>query len=333
MKAWLSELQRLLARGETAVLVTAARVEGEAPCAAGDKMLVTRNESFETLGGVRLDAVALAQARQVLRDGSHGPARRLERVALDDAQGLAGGSITLAFEWLSIADLGWVTSLAKRLGAHRTTVRSIDFGAPSTVMLSDPATGDAGADCLLWDAGPLLTETLASQAMRVVMVGDGPLLAALIKVLSMLECELTWVTSAPAQAAPAPQTDGCTLHVEGDAQFAIDAAGPGACFLFDVGDAREEASLAERVLRRHDANYLGITGGPAKRRQIEHVLAARGIDPSQFPQLHCPAGIGDILQSSPAASAVAIAAQLLQHHGAHRQMMRTPEPRGDQPGA
>ncbi len=155
MQAWLPDLQQLLAHGDAAVLVTVARVEGSAPREAGTKMIVTRDSAKHTIGGGHLEWKAIETARQVLRDGMRSPhMRRLERFALGPSLGqCCGGAVILAFERLDIGDLGWITSLAKRVAAGQSTVRSVSFGpAPDAVMLSDPEPGVDAADCLLWDA-------------------------------------------------------------------------------------------------------------------------------------------------------------------------------------
>ncbi|MET5020721.1 xanthine dehydrogenase accessory protein XdhC, partial [Burkholderia pseudomallei] len=76
-------------------------------------------------------------------------ARPLERLALGPSLGpCCGGAGVLAFERLDIAELGWVTSLAKRGAAGAPTVRSVSLGPDAdTVMLSEPEPGATRPDC------------------------------------------------------------------------------------------------------------------------------------------------------------------------------------------
>lgn len=141
METWLTDLQHLLTRGEAAVLVTVAHAEGSVPRDAGTKMLVTRDTARHTIGGGHLEWKAIEIARQLLKDGSHRPhARQLERLPLGPSLGqCCGGAVTLAFERLDIADLGWITSLAKRVAVGSATVRSIAFGpTPDPVSSANP---------------------------------------------------------------------------------------------------------------------------------------------------------------------------------------------------
>lgn len=85
MHAWLAETQRLLARGEPAVLVTVAKVEGSAPREAGAKLLVTREHQWQTIGGGHLEWRAADIARQMLKQAGGRSARRIERLSLGRA--------------------------------------------------------------------------------------------------------------------------------------------------------------------------------------------------------------------------------------------------------
>jgi len=333
MQAWLPDLQQLLARGDAAVLVTVARVEGSAPREAGTKMIVTREHARHTIGGGHLEWKAIEIARQVLRDGMRMPhARRLERLALGPSLGqCCGGVVVLAFERLDVGDLGWLASLAKRLAAGESTVRTVSFGparenaASDAVMLSAPEPGVDAPDCLLWDAGDgaLLTETIAPNEFPVVLFGAGHVGAALVRVLGTLPCRVRWVDGRDA-AFPARDAFAAlgAPNVEIDAidapHEAIDAAPPGASFIVMTHDDSRDLALAERILRRGDYLFLGVIGSHTKRRQFEHLLAARGIDPMQIARMKCPLGVDGIVDKTPEVIAISAAAQLLQAIDARR---------------
>jgi xanthine dehydrogenase accessory factor len=323
MQAWLTDLQQLLVHGDAAVLVTVARVEGSAPREAGTKMIVTRDSARHTIGGGHLEWKAIESARQVLKDGMRTPhMRRLERFALGPSLGqCCGGAVVLAFERLDIGDLGWVTSLAKRNAAGLSTVRSVSFGpAPDAVMLSDPEPGVESADCLLWDgagfdeSSALLTETIAPRDFAVVLFGAGHVGAALVRVLATLPCHVRWVDERDAQFPP-PATlaaPNLTIDANDAPDEAVDQAAPNTYFIVMTHDHRVDLALAERILRRGDYAFFGMIGSHTKRKQFEHRLAARGIDPSQIARMRCPLGVEGIVDKSPEIIAISAAAQLLQ---------------------
>src|SRR6202012_795090 len=144
-----------------------------------------------------------------------------------------------AFERLDVGDLGWVSSLAKRVAAGQSTVRSVSFGpAPDAVMLSDPEPGVESANCLLWDgagfdeSSSLLTETIAPNDFQVVLFGAGHVGAALVRVLATLPCHVTWVDQRDA-AFPAPQfvPDNVSIAATDIPEEAVDQASPNAYFI------------------------------------------------------------------------------------------------------
>ncbi|KVN05666.1 MULTISPECIES: xanthine dehydrogenase accessory protein XdhC [unclassified Burkholderia] len=343
METWLTDLQHLLARGDAAVLVTVARVDGSAPRDAGTKMLVTREAARHTIGGGHLEWKAIEIARQLLKEGAHTPhARRLERLALGPSLGqCCGGAVVLAFERLDIADLGWITSLAKRTAAGAPTVRSVSFGpVPDAVMLSEPEPGSgpnaARADCLLWEMGdaPLLTETIAPHTFSVVLFGAGHVGAALVRVLGTLPCHVRWVDERDAQFPPPDAIAGIrnlSLNANDAPDEAVDEAPPGAYFVVMTHNHARDLELAHRILARGDYAYFGMIGSRTKRMQFEHRLAARGIDPLQIARMQCPVGVPGIVDKAPEAIAIAVAAQILQTVDARRANERaaaSPSPSG-----
>jgi xanthine dehydrogenase accessory factor len=328
MHAWLTDLQQLLAHGVAVVLVTVARAEGSAPREAGTKMIVTREAARHTIGGGHLEWKAIETARQVLRDGMRtAHTRRLERFALGPSLGqCCGGAVVLAFERLDVGDLGWVTSLAKRIAAGQSTVRSVSFGpAPDAVMLSDPEPGVESADCLLWDgagfddSAALLTETIAPRDFAVVLFGAGHVGAALARVLGTLPCHVRWVDARDAQFPPPEtlQVQNLTIDPNDAPDEAVDQAASHTYFIVMTHDHQLDLALAERILRRGDFAFFGMIGSHTKRKQFEHRLAARGIDPAQIARMKCPLGVDGIVDKAPEVIAVSAAAQLLQAVEAH----------------
>ena len=333
MQAWLSDLQQLLAHGDAAVLVTVARVEGSAPREAGTKMIVTREAARHTIGGGHLEWKAIEIARQVLRDGMRTPhARRLERLALGPSLGqCCGGAVVLAFERLDVADLGWLATLARRLAAGASTVRSVSFrssrnGTPEgegtvadPAMLSEPEAGVEAPDCLLWETGAtmLLTETIAPNDFPVVLFGAGHVGAALVRVLGTLPCRVLWVDERDA-AFPTPEAfarlnaPNVAIDANDAPDEAVDTAPPGTSFIVMTHDHSRDLDLAERILRRGDFLFFGMIGSHTKRKQFEHRLAARGFDPAQIARMKCPLGVDGIVDKSPEIIAISAAAQLLQ---------------------
>ncbi|SDV51111.1 xanthine dehydrogenase accessory protein XdhC [Chitinasiproducens palmae] len=309
MIGWLGELQALLAHGDAAVLLTVARAEGDAPRHAGTKMIVARDRLVGSIGGGGLEVRAVEIARQMLRDGD--TPRLLQRFGLDDAS--PGSAAVLAFERLSVADLPWVSRLAKRAAVGTASVRTVGFGDPTApVLISDAER--RRADCLLWDAGPLLTETIVDDSQPLYIVGAGPVARALVGLLAPLPFKAVWVDDvAPTVPDLPPNVQPASKPMQ-----AIGDAPADAFYLLATDSEPLDVALLDPILRRGDAAFVAVLGTPAKRRRCEMQLASAGIDPGRLAPLAESAGIAGIADGAPAVMAISVAAQLLRARDALR---------------
>ncbi len=94
---WLNTLNRLNNEGTAAILITVVANRGSTPRDAGTKMIVTAEDTYETIGGGHLEHKAIKQARQRL--AAHCSSVQLESFALGASLGqCCGGTIQLLFE-------------------------------------------------------------------------------------------------------------------------------------------------------------------------------------------------------------------------------------------
>ena len=99
-----AEAQRLIERGEAAVLITVVEAQGSVPREAGTRMLVSSTLAFGTIGGGHLEWQAIATARRMLMQPE--APKHSEHFALGPALGqCCGGAVTLSFERLQSAHL------------------------------------------------------------------------------------------------------------------------------------------------------------------------------------------------------------------------------------
>ncbi len=137
---WVRAVTRLRETRTPGVLVTVATVRGHAPREAGAKMVVTADESWGSVGGGNLEAVAVERARAMLAGGT--PGRRppeLVEIALSDRapyqHGVqcCGGEVTLLLEPLAVVPavaifgvghVGW--ELARILARHDLDLHLVD---------------------------------------------------------------------------------------------------------------------------------------------------------------------------------------------------------------
>jgi xanthine dehydrogenase accessory factor len=69
----LRAVEKLRAERRSGVLVTLVAVRGHAPRDAGAKMVVTAEQTWDSIGGGNVEATAIARARDLLASGDHGP--------------------------------------------------------------------------------------------------------------------------------------------------------------------------------------------------------------------------------------------------------------------
>ncbi|MEC3917018.1 xanthine dehydrogenase accessory protein XdhC [Nocardia sp. CDC160] len=103
---WIAAVERLRARREPGVLVTVATVRGHAPRKAGAKLVVGRTESWGSIGGGNIEAVAIDRARELLAQPD--PETEIMDFALNDKvtnrHGVqcCGGAVSVLLEPLPV---------------------------------------------------------------------------------------------------------------------------------------------------------------------------------------------------------------------------------------
>ncbi|MDN5605640.1 MAG: xanthine dehydrogenase accessory protein XdhC, partial [Kocuria sp.] len=79
---WLTGLESLTSEGTSGILVTLISVRGHAPRAAGTKMVVSAERTWDTIGGGNRQATVTPAARRMRPDGEADPPT--EEIALPD---------------------------------------------------------------------------------------------------------------------------------------------------------------------------------------------------------------------------------------------------------
>jgi xanthine dehydrogenase accessory factor len=103
---WLDAVERLRARREAGVLATVAAVRGHAPRDAGAKMVVAAGETWGSVGGGNLEAVAIERARALLARPAPRPelftSQLSDKAPLEHGVQCCGGEVTMLLEPLAV---------------------------------------------------------------------------------------------------------------------------------------------------------------------------------------------------------------------------------------
>jgi xanthine dehydrogenase accessory factor len=94
-------------------------------------------------------------------------------------------------------------------------------------------------------------------------------------------------------------------------------APPNTRHLVMTHDHALDYALCREILARDEFAWLGLIGSDSKGARFRSRLRRDGLAPEQIDKLVCPIGVEGIASKSPAAIAIAVAAQLLQQLGPH----------------
>ena len=138
--SWVRAVERLRRERRPGVLVTLVSVRGHAPRAAGAKMVVAADDTWDSIGGGNLEATAVDRARAMLREEARAP-RQLElalneRAPVEHGQQCCGGEVVVLLEPLAVVPavavfgMGHVgLELARVLSRHDLELHLVDSRA------------------------------------------------------------------------------------------------------------------------------------------------------------------------------------------------------------
>ncbi len=301
-----------------AVLVTIADAQGSTPRERGARLLVTDMAIHGTVGGGRLELEAIEAARGLLRGG---PAEAVRDVSLGPALGqCCGGRVTLLFESMSPASLGWLEYLESggdaggamltRLAVPVQRRRIAEPAEAPTAVLREAVERGAVATVMDEDGVRWLVEPLREPAPLVVLFGAGHVGRAVARALAPLPLRLRWVDDRPNEF-PAERPANAEIVATPHLAEQVRVAPPGAAFLVMTHSHPLDYELCEAILRRGDFAYAGLIGSTTKRRRFERIFVAKGGAPEALRRLTCPIGVGSLKDKRPAVIAALVAAELL----------------------
>jgi xanthine dehydrogenase accessory factor len=322
---WLAALMRALQRDPVIVRIVLATVRGSAPREPGVSMLVAPGGITGTIGGGRLEWEALATGRSMLEEA--GPAARMQRIVLGaDLGQCCGGVVEVWMERYTRADLGLLeaaTLAAQRgaavleskptgMGVERRVVCHAGADAESNQLLrAPPARAMPRLRCNAAGDATLL-ERLDDALPPLWLYGAGHVGQALARILMELPLRLTWVDSR-AEQFPAHNVAAVEICNTPDPVASVAQAPRGARFLVMTHSHPLDYALCRTILARNDFAWAGLIGSMSKAARFRSRLARDGVGAAAIARLVCPIGIDGITSKWPAAIAVGVAAQVMQH--------------------
>ena len=327
---WVLAAIDAISRDGSAVLVTQCIVEGSAPREAGAKMLLSADRQWGTIGGGALELIATEQARSLMvredlfhliQDYPLGPLL---------AQ-CCGGHVRLLLERLSRDDLPWLSALKGQTacgedlwletrlgtgGARKVVLTASD--APN-ILRQEGAGGFLGEDgCVLSARRPpreackIWVEPLVGPPPMLVLFGAGHVGEAVAHVLSVTDLEVVWFDSRDEYRGRGQKF---LVRSFVDPVAAVNTAPNGAMFLVMTHSHDLDYRLVRAILERDDISFCGVIGSLTKRARFVRRLRDDGLSEEQIARMTCGIGISGISGKAPAAIAISVAAQIMQHLG------------------
>jgi xanthine dehydrogenase accessory factor len=300
MIAWARDALQALERCPRVALVTVLATEGSAPREAGTRMVVTEYALIGTIGGGALEHQAARQARALLDQ----PAGewRVQDYPLGPFLGqCCGGRVRVMLEHLDPAEARWLAELAE---AHGPVALSTRFEAGRLDHALEAAGAEPTARGPAPEPGDVLAETLAADAMPVLIFGAGHVGCALHRALKPLPFAVSVVDVRPELA------DGAEIVTADAAEHRIRQAPANAAVLVMTHDHALDYRLIGAALRG-EARFIGLIGSATKRARFRGRLGRDGVSEADLKRIVCPIGLRGITGKEPAVIAASVAAQLL----------------------
>jgi xanthine dehydrogenase accessory factor len=267
---------------EAVALATVLDTRGAVPRHRGAQMLVSRTQARGTVGGGRLEAKVIADARDLLARGERIGTVAIDLTGREGAQGICGG---------------WMQVVLRRWQGERDAARAASIHA--ALSSGQPVTLDAD------DLGHDSTHTL-QPSPRLLIVGAGHCGLALARAAALLDYEIH-VVDARAEGYDHADFVGATCHDDLDAiPRCLDTPRRVHAVLLNRDWHADLASL-ERLAAR-PPEFIGMMGS---RKRIAEVLA--NLPATCAPlrdHLTAPVGL-DLGAETPEEIAVSILAQLI----------------------
>ncbi|MCH7829139.1 MAG: xanthine dehydrogenase accessory protein XdhC [Proteobacteria bacterium] len=325
MNEWIEELSDLAAAGESAVLVTVAGIRGSAPREIGAKMIVTATDTIGTIGGGQLEyqSTRIAVGMLGAADAS------LRSFPLGASMGqCCGGVVEILFEPIADGMPAWLRDLRALYGQREPAIVATRISGTAPAKLIVTAGETYGADAgdvhsaLVSKARAILAksstaardgqefyEPVVVSDLNIAVFGAGHVGSAVVKALSVLDCNIRWIDSRRDIFRKAPPNVRTIETVEPALEVA--AMPTMSFYLIMTHSHAMDFDICNRILARGDARYCGLIGSVSKRRRFEKRFRQQGMAQSVVDELICPIGVHGISGKKPAEIAVAVAAEVL----------------------
>jgi xanthine dehydrogenase accessory factor len=258
-----------------------------------------------------------------------GPIWIYKRTLARDLAQCCGGVVELWIERLTRDDRTWLAAAAAsaRAGCAVLTTRAVRGAPDRTCFNVDDSPRFERVDFDVEEGVPTLRERIDAPAVPLWLYGAGHVGSAVVRALTDLPFEVTWIDSRAALLKGRVPANTRIRHTEDSASLTRSAPAS-AYHLVMTHDHGIDFDVCHAILERGEFAWLGLIGSASKAAKFRARLARAGIPNDRVARLVCPIGVGGLTSKLPAAIAAGVTVQLLQEleHVAERALFQSSEP-------
>jgi xanthine dehydrogenase accessory factor len=285
---WIQAISKLNNQAQGYVLVTVLETKGSSPRDTGTKMVVSADESFDTIGGGALEYECIKMAQSFL-------APSLSRIKSGEG-------------WGEGEEVDYTTMVNSNISPHPNPLPK-----ERGLKAQHTETFNLGKDLKQCCGGvvKVFFEVFLSSNFNIVLFGAGHIGKSLIKILEEVDCQVTWFDSRP-ELFPEECASHIQKHIMTQPELAVESCKPNSYFLVMTHDHALDQQLCETILSRGDGQYCGLIGSATKGLKFRQRLMKKGYKQQELESLTCPVGLKYLKSKKPMEIAVSISAELLQ---------------------
>jgi xanthine dehydrogenase accessory factor len=291
------------------VRVTVTNCLGSTPREPGADMIVGSKDFRGSIGGGKLEFLALKQARTLL-EGETGQGGRWPRqmdnfVLGTELRQCCGGVVWLLFEYFDDEHLQDL----KALRGAAVLVHDVNSSGP----LGGEFEQDVSEPLILKDddgRATLFVEPAVRPCQSLVIYGAGHVGRALVRILEETPFAISWVDINQQRFPEHVRADIETVILENPAAHAK-AVSSGAFHVVMTHSHTLDLDICRAVLEEERAGYLGLIASKTKKTKFLNRLRKDGIPEHALNVFHCPIGMANWSSKLPSVIAISIAAELV----------------------
>ena len=278
-----------------ALIVTVLRADGSTPREAGTHMLVSATQLVGTIGGGRLEQMAIERCRELLESGT----TLSEKLSLPLGPELAqccGGYVELAIYTISPRA---IVPSEKVVLTWRNDDLNIQFLSEQEL---------SGLDAL--QAQNSLQQDYRRYDFTLALYGAGHVGKAIVNILAPLPCKIIWVDTR-SEEFPAETADNVEKIICRDPATVATDIHTDALHLIMTHSHQQDYDIVRNLLEKGAFQYVGLIGSKTKWTRFKKRLQREGFSENEINRITSPIGQPALKGKHPAEIAISVTADIL----------------------